>query len=108
MAVRNKFDILQEAIESPTPNEEYENFVSAHLEAASECVPTKQRAKRSVPWETEAVREKRNNIKEAAKINKTNPTSTNLSKLKKAQIDLTKTYKKDQIEYIQVQINNIR
>ena len=81
-------------MKAPLQNEEYKNFVSAHREAASECVPTELRAKRSVPWETEAVREKINNIKEAAQINKTNPTSTYLSNLKKAQVDLTKNYQK--------------
>ena len=108
VAERNRFDILQEASESFTPNGEYKNFVSAHLETAAESVPTKQRAKHSVPSETEAVREKRSYIKKADQCNKTNPTNTNLHNLKKAQIDLTKTYKKEQIEYIQVQINNIR
>ena len=33
-------------------NDEYENFVNAHLEAAAECISTKQRAKPRVPWET--------------------------------------------------------
>ena len=63
LAVRNKFDILQETSESQTPNEEYENFVSAHTEAAAECIPTKLKAKHTAPWETQTVREKRNNIK---------------------------------------------
>ena len=52
----NKFDALQEISEIPTPNDEYENFVNVHLEAAAECIPTKQRAKPSVPWETLEVR----------------------------------------------------
>ena len=43
--LRNKFDALQEISETPIPNDEYENFVNAHLEAAAECLPTKQRAK---------------------------------------------------------------
>ena len=47
VTVRNKFDILQEST-MYSPNEEYENFVSAHLEAAAECIPTKQRAKHNV------------------------------------------------------------
>ena len=34
---RNKFDALEEKSETPTPNDEYENFVNAHLEAAAEC-----------------------------------------------------------------------
>ena len=52
LTLRNKFDALQEISETPTPNDEYENFVNAHLEAAAECIPTKQRAKYRVPWET--------------------------------------------------------
>ena len=31
--------------QTPTPNEEYENFINAHLEAAVEFIPTKQRGK---------------------------------------------------------------
>ena len=42
---RKQFDALQEISETPTPNEKYENFVNAHLEAAAEFIPTKPRAK---------------------------------------------------------------
>ena len=56
LTLRNKFDALQEITETPTPNDEYENFVNAHLEAATECIPTKQRAKPTVPWKTLAIR----------------------------------------------------
>ena len=58
LALRNKFDALQEKTEICTPNDEYENFVSAHLEDAVKCIPTKLRTKSRVPWETLAVREK--------------------------------------------------
>ena len=34
MTQRNKFDVLQEISETSIPNEEYENFVNAHIEAA--------------------------------------------------------------------------
>ena len=51
LTLRNKFDALQEISETP-PNDKYEKFVNAHIEAAAECIPTKQRAKRRVPWET--------------------------------------------------------
>ena len=52
---RNKFDALQNISETLTPNDEYENFVNAHLEAAAaaaavEYIPTKQRAKSRVLW----------------------------------------------------------
>ena len=41
LILRNKFDALQEKSETHTPNDEYENFVNAYLEAAAECIPTK-------------------------------------------------------------------
>ena len=45
LTLRNKFDAFQEISETPTPNDEYENFVNVHLEAAAECLPTRQRVK---------------------------------------------------------------
>ena len=63
LALRNKFDALQEKSETHTPNDKYENFVKFHLEAAAECIPTKQRAKSRVPWETLAVRTSRKMLK---------------------------------------------
>ena len=59
LELRNRFETLQEKTEKVTPNDEYENFVEAHLEAASKCIPTKPRTKYRVPWETSEVREKR-------------------------------------------------
>ena len=47
--LRNKFNALQEIYEALTPNDEYENFIKAHMEAAAECIPTKLRAKHRVP-----------------------------------------------------------
>ena len=35
IVVRNKFDNLQELSEILTPNDEYENFVSAHMQAVA-------------------------------------------------------------------------
>ena len=58
LELRNRFETLQEKTEKGTPNDEYENFVEAHLEAASMCIPTKPRTKYRDPWETLAVRKK--------------------------------------------------
>ena len=58
LTLRNKFDALQVISGTPTPNDKYEKFVNAYLEAAAEFIPTKQRAKTRVPWETLAVRKK--------------------------------------------------
>ena len=69
-----------------TPNNEYENFINAHFEAAAKCVPTKPRTKYRVPWKTLAVREKRAHMKTASKSYRKNPTNTNALKLKKLTI----------------------
>ena len=57
LELRNRFETLQEKTEKVTPNDEYENFVEAHLEAASKCIPTKPRTKYRLPWEMSEVRE---------------------------------------------------
>ena len=54
--LRNRFETLQEKTEKGTPNDEYENFVNVHLEAAAKCIPTKPKTKYRVPWEMLAVR----------------------------------------------------
>ena len=87
LALRNKYDALQERTEKYTLNEEYINFVNAQLEAA--FIPTKQRTKSRIPWETLAVREKRRDVKTASKCIRKNPTNTNALKFKKAQKKLT-------------------
>ena len=45
LTLKNKFDALQEISETPTVNDKHENFINVHLEAAAECIPTKQRAR---------------------------------------------------------------
>ena len=108
LALRNKFDALQKT-ETHTLNDKYENFVNALLElSAAEGIPTKQRAKPRVPWETLAVRKKCADVKTASKCNRKNPTNINALKLKKAQNELANIYLKEQSEYIQNQINKIR
>ena len=73
LELRNRFETLQEKTEKGTSNDEYENFVNAHLEAAANCIPTKPRTKYRVPWETLAVREKRAHGKTASKCFRKNP-----------------------------------
>ena len=95
LTLRNKFDARQEKTETHTPNDEYENFVNAHLEAAVECISRKQRTKPRVPWETVAVREKHADVKTASKYNQKNITNINALKLKKAQNELANIYLKE-------------
>ena len=88
--MRNRFETLQEKKEKDTPNDEYENFITAHLEAAAKCIPTKPRTKYRVQWETLAVREKRAHVKSASKSYRKNPTNTNALKLKKGTISISR------------------
>ena len=85
LELRNRFETLQEKTEKSTPNDEYENFVNTHLEAAAKYIPTKLKTKYRVPWETLAVSEKRTLVKTASKNYRKNPTNTNALKLKMAQ-----------------------
>ena len=106
--MRNRFETLQKKTEKRTPNDEYENFVNAHIEAATSCIPTKPRTKYRVPWETLALREKRADVKTASKCYRKKPTNTNALKLKKAQNQLASTYLKERTEYIQNKLDKIR
>ena len=108
--LKNLFPFLVRLVlKTPTLNREYENFVNAHLEAAAECIPTKQIVKPRVPWGGAlAVRKKRADVKTASTCNRRNPTNINALKLKKAQKELANIYLKEQTEYIQNQINKIR
>ena len=99
---------MYEKTEKGTPNDEYENFVNAHLETAANCIPTKPRTKYRVPWETLAVREKCAHVKTASKRYRKNPTNKNARKLKKAKYQLAGIYLKEQTECIQNQIDKIR
>ena len=83
IALRNKFDAQQEKKETRTANDEYENFVNAHLEAAAKYIPTKHRTKSRVLWETLAVREKCADVKTDSKCYRKNTTNANVLKLKK-------------------------
>ena len=67
LELRNRYETLQERTKKSTQNDEYENFVNAHLEAAAKCIPTKLKTKYRVPWETLTVREKRALVKTASK-----------------------------------------
>ena len=108
LELRNRFETLQEKTEKSTLNNEYENFVNAHLEAAAKCIPTKLKTKYRVPWETLVVREKRALVKTASKNYRKKLTNTNALKLKTAQYQSAGIYIKEQTEYIQNQIDKIR
>ena len=48
ITLRNKYD-TQTISGTPTPNGKYENFDNAHMKVAAEHIPTKLRARHSIP-----------------------------------------------------------
>ena len=90
LELRNRFETLQEKTEKSTPNDEYENFVNAHLEAAAKCIPTKIKTKYRVPWETLAVREKRALVKTASKNYRKKPNKHKCLKTKNGTISINR------------------
>ena len=91
VSVKNRFNALQVDTENPSPNTTYENFVTAHHEAATEKIPVKPKIKSRVPWESKAVIEKRECLKKPSLQKKTLPSKTNTRKFNKAQKDLATT-----------------
>ena len=108
LTLRNTFDALSGEIRNIYLNDENENFVNAHEEAAAEYIPTKQRAKTRVPWGTLRLEKSMQAWKLLPKPIRRNPTNINALKLKKAQNEFANIYPKEQTEYMQHQINKIR
>ena len=100
LTVRNKYDTFQKIFEICTPNDEYENLVTTHIEAAAECIPSNSRAKRRVPRASLVDREEWDNVKKTSLLNKRNSENANSK--------ITNTYQKEQQECIQDQIDKIR
>ena len=107
LELRNRFETLQEKTEKSTPNDEYENFVNAHLKAAAKCIPTKLKTKYRVLGKLSGER-KTCTSETSSKNYRKNPTNTNALKLKTAQYQLAGIYIKEQTEYIQNPIDKIR
>ena len=89
LELRNRFETLQEKTEKSTPNDEYENFINAHLEAAAKCIPTKLKTKYRVPLETLAVREKRALVKNSLQKLSNKPNKHKCLKTKNGTISIS-------------------
>ena len=91
LELRNRFETLQEKTEKSTPNDEYENFVNAHLEAAAKYIPTKIKTKYRVPWETLAgERENVRLVKTASKNYRKKPNKHKCLKTKNGTISINR------------------
>ena len=88
---RNKLDNLQEISETHNLNDEYENFVTGHMEATAECIPPKPRPPRESLVVT---RKQEDNMEIASLLDKINPINAKPQKLK-AHRELTHTKKRN-------------
>ena len=79
VTVRNKFNTHPEISETYTPNKEYENIVTNHIEAAT----SKPRVKCRVPGESLIVWKKWDNLKKNPYLKERNSKNSNMQRLKK-------------------------
>ena len=105
LSLRNRFEALQ--TENNTPNETFENLVTACKEVAEKEMPLKPKLKKHVPWETEEIAKKREELKKAAKSKNEIPSRANKTRFKRAQTALTNIYEAEQTAYLQSKINLI-
>ena len=106
--VTNQYNALNNLIENPSPNILYENFINAHIDAAKEYIPLKPKIKRRVPWESDAIIEKRKQLKEAATRENSTPSRANTILRQEKQKELTNLYDEEQKKYIQSKIDTIQ
>ena len=107
ISVRNRFAALIANSEEPTPTEKYSHFITAHESAAAECIPQKPKVKKRVPWETEAVEERRNRVKALGKVKNERRTKSNVSKFNHSLKELSDVYDLELEEYVKKKINEV-
>ena len=107
ITVKNRYEALLAESDDVTPTEKYAHFITAHDEAASQCIPLKPKLKKRVPWETEAVTQKRNLVKTLSKVKNKRQTKSNKAKFKQSQQELSDVYDLEQEEYVKEKIKEI-
>ena len=107
ISLKNRFSVLKEDNGDDSANLAYCNFEAAFDKAAKECIPLKPKIKHRIPWETENVVSKREELKRAAKIRNSQPNRVNNNNLKKADKLLKLTYEEEQVAYLQSKIDFI-
>ena len=105
--VRNRFDILETENIVDDPNTTYENFIKAHQEAASSCVPLKPKKRKRVPWESQAIQDQREKIRSSAARKNDKPTPQNVTKFNREKQKMTRIYRNELETYIQDKIDTI-
>lgn len=107
ITLSNRYQSLQDESNEITANSSYRNFETACAFAADELIPSRRKAKQTVPWESEDILQKRADLKAALYQRDTNPSRENRYRYRAAQTKLKHTYRTEQETYINSKIELI-
>ena len=103
--MKNKLSTLQEVeITALSANTIYTNFVKSWKEDAANVIPLKQKLEKILPCETLYICQKREILHQTAELKNSDPTQRNIKNFIEAPNSLTKTYEREQEEYVSRQI----
>ena len=105
--LKNRFNALQQEEIGSSPNNTYNNFISACEDASKETIPLKKNTKKRVPWDSEDIVSKRKILHRMAEIKSSEPTEINISNFNSERDNLNGTYESEQKKYIQNKIDEI-
>ena len=105
--LKNRFNALQQEEIGSSPNNTYNNFISACEDASKETIPVKKKTMKRVPWDSEEIVNKRKILHRMAEIKNSEPTEINISNFNSARDNLNATYESEQKKYIQNKIDEI-
>ena len=107
ISLSNRFSALQDGNTENSANSLYNNFEQACAHAAEEVIPLKPKARHRIPWETEDIMKKRDDLKSAVLRRNADPTRENRYLYRCAESALKEAYGAEQTSFIQAKIDTI-
>ena len=100
--VKHWFEALQAAGNYDDNNADttYNNIITAHNEAAHMCISKKKKKKHHVPWETEHIQLKQQEVKVVQKVMTERKAGSTKLRLKNSRADLNDAYMQEHSIYI--------
>ena len=105
--VSNRFNALQDSVQTKSTNTTFNHFQMACKETAAKTIPPKPKVKKRKPWENEQICQKRKDLRNAAQLRESQPTPENISHFNDAHLELKIAYEVEQTKYLQSKINVI-
>ena len=85
----------------------YQNFEKAYSFEGEEMIPVRRKPNHRIPWESDSIIVKHENLKKASIEKNQNPSRENRYQFRRAQKDLKQTYQIEQETYVQSKIDLI-